>query len=104
MARHRMPAEKLRPVTTALVVAPETRITPLDAFERLRLEVIGLEALASAANSFIDEYRLPPSADRREFHRVHALVSDTAEKAGSLVELAESLKAAVMPHRDAPQR
>jgi hypothetical protein len=52
----------------------------------------------------VDEYRLPPSADRREFHRVHALVSDTAEKAGSLVELAESLKAAIMPHHEAPQR
>jgi hypothetical protein len=104
MVRHRMAMEKLPKETTALVVAPETRITPLDAFERLHLEVIGLEALASAANSVIDEYRLPPSADRREFHRVHALVSDTAEKAEALVELAESLKAAVIPRREAPQR
>jgi len=86
MARHRRPAEKLPEVTTALVVAPEARITLLDAFERLHLEVIGLEALASAANNVIDEYRLPPSADRREFHRVHALVSDTAEKAEALVQ------------------
>jgi len=61
-------------------------------------QAYGLEALASAASAAIDEYRLPSSADRREFHRVHALVGDTAEKAVALVELAESLKKAFMPH------
>jgi hypothetical protein len=72
-----------------------------DAFDLLRLDAIGVEALASAANTAIDEYRLPPSADRREFHRVHSLVSDTREKALALVELAENLKKTFMPRGEA---
>lgn len=95
MARHHTAPPKASRATTALVVAPGACNTLADAFELLRLDVIGLEALASAA---IDEYRLPSSADRREFHRVHALVSDTAEKAVALVELAEGLKKAFIPH------
>lgn len=55
------------------------------------------------ASTAIDEYRLPPSADRREFHRVHVLVSDTAEKAAALVELAERLKTALLPRGEGGQ-
>jgi hypothetical protein len=89
--------------TTTLVVAPGACNTLADAFERLRLDAIGVEALASAASTAIDEYRLPPSADRREFHRVHVLVSDTAQKSAALVELAEHLKTAFLPRGEDSQ-
>ncbi|HEX4420820.1 MAG TPA: hypothetical protein VH165_23050 [Kofleriaceae bacterium] len=79
------------------------RIDPFDAFERLRLEVIGLEALANAANTTIDDYKIPPSADRRGLQRVHALVSDTAEKAKALVELADMLRESIMTRRESRQ-
>ncbi|TMQ02550.1 MAG: hypothetical protein E6J91_51380 [Deltaproteobacteria bacterium] len=90
---------------TALVLATGSCSSLADAFDLLRLDAIGVEALASAANTAIDEYRLPPSADRREFHRVHSLVSDTREKALALVELAENLKKTFMadPRRDPPR-
>jgi hypothetical protein len=98
---HRTATAKASKATTALVVTPGACNTLADAFDLLRLDVIGLEALASAASAAIDEYRLPSSADRREFHRVHALVSNTAEKAVALVELAEGFKKAFMPHDEA---
>jgi hypothetical protein len=101
MTRHRTATAKASKASTALVFTTGGCNSLADAFELLRLDAIGLEALASAANAAIDEYRLPSSADRREFHRVHALVSDTAEKAVALVELAESLKKAFMPHGEA---
>jgi hypothetical protein len=74
MTRHRLSVKKTPEFATALIAAPEARVTPLDAFERLHLAVISLEAIANAANNAIDEYAPPSSADRREFHRVHALV------------------------------
>ena len=101
MTRHRSATAKASKGATSLVVATGGCNSLADAFELLRLDAIGLEALASAANAAIDEYRLPASADRREFHRVHALVGVTAEKAVALVELAESLKRAFMPHGEA---
>jgi len=101
MTRRRTAPAKASKGPTALVVATGGCNSLADAFELLRLDAIGLEALASAANAAIDEYRLPASADRREFHRVHALVSDTAEKAVALVDLAESLKKEFMPHGEA---
>jgi hypothetical protein len=73
---------------------------PEQTAERLRLEVIGLEALASARTASSTNTGFRHRRTIGSFHRVHALVSDTAEKAGALVELAESLKAAVMPHRE----
>lgn len=100
MARHRMATAKALK-ETALVLATGSCSSLADAFDLLRLDAIGVEALASAANTAIDEYRLPPSADRREFHRVHSLVSDTREKALALVELAENLKKTFMPRGEA---
>lgn len=96
MARHRTPTAKARKARAEMNVPRGKRIDAFDAFERLRMEVIGLEALANAANMAVDEYRVPPQAPRREFHRAHALISDTAEKAGALVKLAEDLKEAVV--------
>lgn len=100
MARHRMATAKASK-ETALVLATGSCSSLADAFDLLRLDAIGVEALASAANTAIDEYRLPPSADRREFHRVHSLVSDTREKALALVQLAENLKKRFMPRGEA---
>lgn len=70
-------------------------MSPLDAFERLCLEVVQIEAIANVADAAIDAYGLPRSETRREFDRVHALVGQTAEKAAAAVELADELKAAV---------
>jgi len=98
MARHRTPPAKARKATTGTDVPRGRRIGALDAFERLQLEVVALEALANAANAAMDEYKVPPSAPLRELRRTHALVSDTAVKAEAVVRLAEDLKSAVVGH------
>jgi hypothetical protein len=74
-------------------------IHPLDAFERLSIGVVQLEAIANAANSAIDECGVPSSGSRRDFDRVQALVSETAETSTALVELGEQLKASLRRHR-----
>jgi hypothetical protein len=72
-------------------------ISPLDAFERMCIEIIQLEAVANAANAAIDECP-PPRESRRCFDRAHALISSTAEKAAAAVVLVEGLKASVNAH------
>jgi hypothetical protein len=74
---------------------PEKCVSPLDAFERLCVEVIQLEAVATAADTAMDECTPPSGESRRAFNRAHALVSNTAEKATCAAELVEELKASV---------
>ena len=103
MARHPTLAAKTRTATAGTDVPQGSRIGAFDAFERLQIEVIALEALANAANAAMDEYKVPPSAPRRALHRAHALVSDTALKAEALVRLAEDLKEAVVGRHEGGQ-
>lgn len=98
MVTNRITSGKARKATAGTDGPIGRRIGAFDAFERLQLEVIALEALANAANTAMDEYRIPASAPLRELRRVHALVSDTAVKAEALVRLAEDLKTAVVGH------
>jgi hypothetical protein len=81
--------------TTAVAEADADSPGLLDAFERLCLEIVQIEAIAHVADAAIDAYGIPLPETRREFERVHALVSQTAEKAAAAVELAEELKASV---------
>lgn len=74
-----------------------TGMSPSDAFERLCLEVIQLEAVANAANVAMDECA-PPIEARRSFDRAHALISNTAEKASAAVALIGELKASLETH------
>lgn len=69
-------------------------MTPLDAFERICLEVIELEAVANAANAAIDECSPPPES-RRSFDRAQALIGTAAAKAAAAVALVEEIKASV---------
>jgi hypothetical protein len=77
-------------------------ISPLDAFERMCIEMIQIEAVANAASAAMDECEPPPSSEpRRSFHRAHALIGSTAEKAAAATELAEALKASVHAYLEA---
>jgi hypothetical protein len=73
----------------------EDYVSPLDAFERLCVEVIQVEAVATAADAAMDECTPPSGESRRAFNRAHALVSNVAEKASGAAELVEELKASV---------
>jgi len=70
------------------------RMNPIDAFERLCLEVVELEAVANAASAAIDECS-PPEGPRRSFDRAQALIGHAAKKAAATVALIEDLKTAV---------
>jgi len=79
---------------TSTIPAPhETggRMHAFDAFERICLEVVALEALTNAASAAIDECT-PPAESRRSFDRAQALIGNAAEKAGAAVALIEELK------------
>jgi hypothetical protein len=69
-------------------------VSPLDAFERLCLEVIQLEAVANAASEAMDECPPPPSG-RRSFDRAHALIGTAAGHSTTTVTLCDELKASV---------
>ena len=71
----------------------EIGISPFDAFERICIEVIQLEAHANAASTAMDACAPPSSESRQPFDRAHALISSTAEKAAIAVELIRELKA-----------
>lgn len=70
-------------------------MSPLDAFERLCVEVIELEAIATAAGAAIDACPPPASGARRAFDRAQALMGSAAEKTSAALELAEALRASV---------
>lgn len=70
------------------------RMSPIDAFERLCLEVVELEAVANAASTAMDACP-PPESSRRSFDRAQALIGHAAEKSAAAVGLIEDLKGAV---------
>jgi hypothetical protein len=72
----------------------QERVSPLDAFERLCLELVQLEALANAASTAMDECSPPPTG-RRSFDRAHALLGTAAVQSTTAVALCEELKASV---------
>ena len=78
------------------------RMSPIDAFERLCLEVVELEAVANAASTAIDA--CPPSeSSRRSFDRAQALIGHAAEKSAAAVALIEHLKGAVATYVAKPR-
>jgi hypothetical protein len=79
--------------TSTIPVQHETggRAHPFDAFERICLEVVALEAVTNAACAAIDEC-LPPAESRRSFDRAQALIGNAAEKAAAAVALIDELK------------
>jgi hypothetical protein len=81
-------------LTTLAQPEPQASVSPLDAFERLCLEIVQLEAVANAASTAMDECA-PPSAARRSFDRAHALIGTAADQATSTVALCEQLKASI---------
>jgi hypothetical protein len=70
------------------------RMSPIDALERLCLEVVELEAVANAASAALDACP-PPESSRRSFDRAQALIGHAAEKSAAAVALIEELKGAV---------
>jgi len=73
---------------------PGGNMRPFDAFERICLEVVEIEAITNAASTAIDECP-PPAESRREFDRTHALIGIAAQKAAQAVALIEELKSFV---------
>jgi hypothetical protein len=69
-------------------------MSPFDAFERLCLEVVELEAVANAASTAMDACP-PPEGSRRSFDRAQALIGHAADKSAAAVALIEALKGAV---------
>lgn len=72
-------------------------MTPSDAFERICLAIIAIEAIANAANAAIDVCS-PPPEDSAPFDRAQALVGQTAEMAAAGVALVRELRASVRAH------
>lgn len=73
------------------------RMPPYDAFERICLAIIAIEAIANAANQAIDVCS-PPPEDSAPFDRAQALVGQTAEMAAAGVALVRELRASVRAH------
>ncbi|MEO7729904.1 MAG: hypothetical protein ABIY55_02950 [Kofleriaceae bacterium] len=70
------------------------RMNPNDAFERLCIVVVELEAIANAASTAIDA--CPPlESSRLSFDRAQALIGHAAEKSAAAVALVHDLKGAV---------
>jgi hypothetical protein len=82
-----------KPARDPAVAEPSFRAR--DALDQLCIAAVQLEALANAANTAMDEYGVPSAGARRDFERVHALVSATAEAADAYVELTRTLKESV---------
>jgi hypothetical protein len=86
-----------------MTIAPHDtggHMSPIDAFERICVDVISLEAIANAASVAIDQCRPPEDVGgaRRSFDRAQALIGSVAEKAAAAVTLIEKLKDAVRDH------
>ena len=74
------------------------RMPPYDAFERICLAIIAIEAIANAANQALDVCS-PPPEDSAPFDRAQALVGQTAEMAAAAgVALVRELRASVRAH------
>lgn len=81
----------------ATISSPEdssAHMTPYNAFERICLEVVEIEAIVNAASAAIDDCA-PPSDAQLSFNRAQSLIGVGAKRAADALVLVQQLKAAV---------
>jgi hypothetical protein len=77
---------------------PDT-FSPVEALQKLHLQVVDLEALTNAANEAVVRLPFPSDREAREpFNRVYTLVTKIAEETSALVHLGGQMMDALTAH------